>query len=96
MDKIERILAVLLIIILALTTLTLAYSQQTQNQESPLKNNHSWTKAICDKNNLCQDYEIKCNGKTLTSISPITGAFIQQDTNWQDPRSIEQRTRFCD
>jgi hypothetical protein len=38
---------------------------------------HSYTKAICNKTNFCQDYEIKCENKKLISITPITGAFVQ-------------------
>jgi hypothetical protein len=94
MDKIEVILTILMVIILALTALTLAYSNQAPNKE-PL-DYHSWTKAICDKDNFCQDYEIQCKGQELVSMAPITGAFIQQDANWQDPRTFEQKTRVCD
>src|SRR3989344_3770726 len=58
-------------------------------------NLHAWTKAICDKDNFCQDYLIECNGETPSKISPITGASVQFDSLWQDPRDIEQRERLC-
>ena len=95
MDKTEIILAVLLVMIIALTAITVVSSQQeTPNSEASKQ--HSWTKAICDKNNFCQDYEIECTGNQLVSMSPITGAFIQQDKTWQDPRTFEHRNRVCD
>lgn len=66
---------------------------------SNIKNNdtytNSWTKAICDENNYCQDYEIFCKGKELVSISPITGAAIQFSEHWEDPRGEETRDKIC-
>jgi hypothetical protein len=95
-DIIGIVLALVITSLLMLLTLSLTNTnitgKATQNNQDP----HSWTKAICDKNNYCQDYEIKCNGKTLISMTPITGAFIQLDADWQDPRSIEHRNRICD
>lgn len=65
---------------------------QTQNKQ----NIHAWTKAICDKNNLCQDYLIECKDENPTRISPITGAIVKFDSSWQDPRNIEQKEKLCD
>ena len=56
----------------------------------------SWTKAICDENNLCQDYEIICEKKTLINKNPITGAIVQFSEDWTDPRTEEQINRLCD
>ena len=36
----------------------------------------SHTKAICDKNNFCQDYEIHCENKEIIGIR-FTGAAVQ-------------------
>jgi len=40
---------------------------------------------------LCQDYEIYCKKDKLISIAPITGAVIQFNEDWQDPRTQEQK-----
>jgi len=58
--------------------------------------NYSYTKAICDEDNFCQDYEIICNNETLVEMNPITGAAVQQPDNWQDPRDKETIERLCE
>lgn len=47
---------------------------------------YTYTKAICDENNYCQDYEIVCRNGNVEKINPITGAAVQNPTNWEDPR----------
>ena len=56
---------------------------------------HSYTKAICNSENYCQDYEIFCKNRNIVSISPITGASIQLPENWEDPRSAEVKNKLC-
>lgn len=46
----------------------------------------TYTKAVCDKNNFCQDYEIVCENKEVVNITPISGAIIQHSDSWEDPR----------
>ncbi len=55
---------------------------------------HSWTKAICDENNYCEDYEITCNKNISTKITP-TGYGIQHEENWEDPRDQEMIEKLC-
>jgi len=93
------ILLVSLIIILGIALAILTISLSSAENFKPNQNNqniHAWTKAICDKNNFCQDYFIECKGETPTKISPLTGAFIQFDNSWQDPRNIKQKERLCE
>ena len=87
---------VLILIILALTSITTLalLSSDPKNSES-YSYDHSWTKAICDENNYCQDYIVFCKGKEIVSISPITGAVIQFSEDWTDPRDEELKNRFC-
>ena len=47
---------------------------------------YTYTKAVCDENNFCQDYEVVCENKQVVNITPITGASIQHDKSWEDPR----------
>ena len=89
------VLTILLIIILSLGKLT-SFSISSPQVSLENTNLHAWTKAICDENNFCQDYIIECNGLKPLKISPITGAAVQFDSTWQDPRNIKQRERLCD
>lgn len=53
------------------------------------------TKAICDDDNFCQDYEIFCDDSKLIRMSPITGAAVQFSKDWQDPRPKGQINNLC-
>ena len=44
------------------------------------------TKAICNDTNFCQDYIITCDNSTIRNMEPITGAVIQHQDDWKDPR----------
>ena len=89
------IFALILVVILSPGKLTSFVVSETETGLNN-QNLHAWTKAICDKDNFCQDYTIECDGRTPTKISPITGATVQFDSLWQDPRNVEQRERLCD
>lgn len=65
----------------------------SETDENPYT--HSYTKAICNSENYCQDYEIFCKNRNIVSISPITGASIQLPRNWEDPRSAEVINKLC-
>ena len=56
---------------------------------------HSHTKAICDGNNFCEDYEIQCNGKKVLSINP-TGFAVQFSEDWKDLRDEEIKKKLCE
>ncbi|GAH14959.1 unnamed protein product, partial [marine sediment metagenome] len=56
---------------------------------------HSHTKAVCDNQNLCQDYEIFCKNNEIVKMNPITGAVVQFPEDWQDPRNPEIKNGFC-
>ncbi len=82
---------VILLSILMLTLASIIFL--TAEQDPPYT--HSWTKAICDENNHCQDHIIFCKGEKLVSTTPITGATVQLSKNWEDPRDEEIREKFC-
>lgn len=48
---------------------------------------YSYTKAICDSNNVCKDYEITCNGKNLVNMTDAKGYAVKFSENWEDPRN---------
>lgn len=56
---------------------------------------YSFTKAICNDTNFCQDYEIICNGQDLVSMEPLTGAVVQYPDSWNDPRTSEEIYKTC-
>ncbi|MFH1325238.1 MAG: hypothetical protein ABIH49_00510 [archaeon] len=56
---------------------------------------HSHTKAICDKNNFCEDYEIQCNKDKILKITP-TGFAVQMPSGWNDLRDEEVKEKFCE
>jgi len=57
---------------------------------------YTYTKAICDENNYCQDYEIVCINGELANMNPLTGMAVQQDPDWEDPRNESDINRLCD
>jgi hypothetical protein len=70
------------VIIILLVSLSFLVSALTEK----VKDNYTYTKAICDENNFCQDHVIVCENKEVVSVSPVTGATIQHSNTWQDPR----------
>jgi len=104
MSKITIILFSLIIILIGFILLLTINNQSIitgevtkESEKLPNElNKHSFTKAICDDKNFCQDYEIKCEGDTVRSISPITGAAVQFDESWTDPRTQEQIDKLCE
>jgi len=86
---------IILIIIVSLFSLNQAITGNIV-LSNPTKNSATFTKAICDNSNYCQDYEIKCKDGETISITPITGAAVQFNENWKDPRTQEQIDKSCD
>jgi len=50
------------------------------------KNTYSYTKAICNSENICRDYEIVCQNNELISMNYL-GSVTQHPAYWQDPRN---------
>lgn len=84
-------LALLLILAGVLTII----SSSSGNYITSFQYTHSHTKAICDSENLCQDYEIFCENKDVIHMVPITGAIVQFAEDWQDSRDEEIRDELC-
>ena len=81
-----KILNKLIIIIIILLFLVGTFFLTAKTTGNTVKDYYTYTKAICNENNFCQDHIITCENKKIISIEPITGASIQQTENWQDPR----------
>jgi hypothetical protein len=86
--KILLILALVALLITILTIISLVYIQN--NLTGRVIDEFTHTKAICNTSNFCQDYEITCKGSEIVKQQPITGAVIQHNENWQDPRTNPQ------
>ena len=59
-----------------------------------IQNYQTYTKAVCDETNYCEDYEITCQDDKLVRMNP-TGAVIQFSNDWKDPRDEERIERIC-
>jgi hypothetical protein len=79
------ILAALLL--LAMLILFLINSRITGN----VIREYTFTKAICNSTNFCQDYLVECRGSSITKMTPVTGAVIQHSAGWKDPRNSSER-----
>ncbi len=75
-----------IILILALAVLIFSLSKLPENKEDK----YSYTKAICNQTNYCQDFEIKCRGEKLIKTTPITGAVVQFSRTWKDSREKKE------
>ncbi|MEX0932932.1 MAG: hypothetical protein WDZ77_02435 [Candidatus Pacearchaeota archaeon] len=57
-------------------------------------NYNTYTKAICDSKNYCEDFIILCkDGKIDRVLS--TGSSIQNSLEWEDSRSQERINKIC-
>jgi hypothetical protein len=94
----KKILLIGLVLMLIFLTSVLLISSfgliESFSQKSEFPYTHSHTKAICDENNYCEDYEIFCKDKKVVKMSP-TGAAVQYSSNWEDPRDEEIRSGSC-
>ena len=60
-----------------------------------IQNSSFFTRAVCNKTNFCQDYEIVCENGRLVSYIPISGSVIQHSLNWIDPRENLTFEKLC-
>ena len=89
----EITLIILTLILVGTLTIVLGQTYITGNI---VRNDfsYSFTKAICNNENFCEDYEIYCDGKNLIRLNP-TGAAVQFPESWKDPRNKEQIEKSC-
>jgi len=95
----KSIIILIILIILIVLLLILAFFFRGSLTGNIIKENeekiYSYTKAICNETNYCQDTEIICKGNQTIDRKPITGAAVQFHESWQDPRTKEQIERDC-
>lgn len=97
MGKYIRLVIVILIFLLLISLLIFSNAERiiTRNLDAEEREYDTmWTKAICNEE-FCQDYEIRCKGNRVVSQTPITGAILVIDENWEDPRPKEMQEFLC-
>ena len=90
----KKLIILTLIILLTLIGILALGTAQSNYVKIIPHYTHSHTKAICDSENFCQDYEIFCKNQKVIGMSP-TGAAIQFPEKWQDPRDEKMRNSLC-
>lgn len=75
----------------------IANTLNRNNNQNNIKNldDYTYTKAICNSSNFCQDHLIKCDGNKLIASTPITGSAVQFSGDWEDIRTKEEIDRLC-
>lgn len=82
----KKITITIILIVLLLILIFLFLSIERTISEKEIKE-YSYTRAICNSSNFCQDYDISCSNNQAINIIPITGAVIQHDEDWVDFRN---------
>jgi len=93
MRKIIIVSSLLVIILILIGIITITLSSGNITGEIIEDYQYTYTTAICNGSNFCQDYKIGCNNEEIISTSAITGAVVQKPDNWKDSRN---NTEFCE
>ena len=92
----NKLIIFVLVFLLLILTIFLFYTSSNTNITGNIAiDYHTLTKAQCNETNFCQDYEIFCNGKNVVRKTPITGAVIQQPSDWTDQRTESEINELC-
>ena len=86
---------IIVLIVLALAISVISIKLISSSEQKQTQKEYSYTKAICDKDNFCQDTVIVCNGNQIISTDPITGAAVKYPQSWRHPRTTETIKTFC-
>lgn len=88
------IITLIILVIISFLIPTLIITPLTGRATEPVNQTYTYTKAICNGSNYCEDHVITCEGEEVKSIQPITGAAVQFEDDWEDPRGGEKE-RLC-
>jgi|TARA_Y100000310_G_scaffold142028_1_gene141455 hypothetical protein len=89
-----RILVLIAALSILIGILIFSVFSLSQITGEAIKNHYTYTKAICDNENYCEDYIITCEDNEISSVV-TTGAVVQFSKDWEDPRSEEMIKRTC-
>lgn len=93
MNKQKIIILISILILITIAGILFLNTQKIITGEI-IKDKYSFTKAICNETNYCEDYEIVCENGKMVSLNP-TGSAIQHEQEWKDPRNKELIERLC-
>ena len=97
MDKNTMIFTTIAFVtIAALIGVTILFFNQSLTGAAIADNKYSFTKAICNETNYCQDYEIICEGSETIEVSLIENSGRQYPASWKDTRTDEQKNKQCE
>lgn len=92
----KKLLTSLIIILIILAVaISFVSIKLISSSEQKMSKTYSYTKAICNKDNFCQDTVIVCDNDKIVSAYPITGAAVRFPQDWKDPRTAEAIKTFC-
>ena len=91
----KKTMIIFLILIVLIGILIFSIFNLFQITGEVIINSYSYTKAVCNNSNYCEDYEVICGEGKLVSFTP-TGAAIQLPDEWKDPRDKESIDRLCE
>ncbi len=87
--KKRTIISIIILILIALAIAVFLYLNYFTPTGAAILNEYTYTTAICDDSNFCEDYEVECKGEEVVSLT-LTGSFIQQEEEWQDKREKKE------
>ena len=93
-ERTIEILLAIMFIVLASALFFNLYSLMGNAVSNEASGFHSYTKAVCDRNNFCEDYFIECEGSKALSVT-ATGFAVQFLGNWKDNRNLEDIEKTC-
>jgi len=93
MKKLVISMLIITLILILVMSFTMISSKGNYIKIQAYTNSH--TKAICNSENFCQDYEIFCKDQKVIRMNPITGAAVQFSVDWKDPRDEKDREKLC-
>ena len=89
-----KIIFLIVIILVLVVGLIFSVFNLFQITGGTIQNHYTYTKAVCNETNYCEDYEITCQDDEVVSMNP-TGAAIQFSNDWEDHRNEEIIERIC-
>ena len=94
MDRKIVILIAILALILVLAAFLLVIFGPRNVTGEVIISEYSYTKAICNESNYCEDYEVVCSGGVLKQLNP-TGHVAQFQEDWVDERESKNFDGLC-
>jgi hypothetical protein len=94
MEKKTAILVVILVVLLVLTGLFFVIFRQGSVTGDVVSSEYSYTKAICNESNYCEDYEVVCYAENVKTLTP-TGYVAQFSEDWVDERDNKNLDGLC-